>query len=110
MDNRIGAMKKARISLEAPTKVSDNMGGYVSTYTVVPGGSNIPAQAWTTSSTEAASGDYITSVRVQKFKIWYRPVLKTNWRVRWNNRYFSITAADPDDRNRFLFLTCKEVA
>ena len=100
----------AKVDLQSPMKIPDGLGGYISSYATVPGGSNIPAQAWTTASTEAASGDYITSVRVQKFKIWYRPVLKTNWRVKWGTRYFSITAADPDDRNRFLFLTCKEVA
>lgn len=108
MDNRIGAMT-ARIDLQCPTKVSDGMGSYISTYVTVPGGSNIPAQAWTTSSTETATGDYITSVRVQKFRIWNR-LLKTSWRVKWGTRFFSVTSADPDDKNRFLYLTCKEVA
>jgi len=109
MNSRIGDMV-ARISLEAPTKVSDGMGGFVSTYTTVPGGSNIPAQAWTTSSTEVTTGDAINVIRVQKFKIWYRTVLKGSWRVKWGQRYFSITAADPDDKNLFIYLTCKEVA
>jgi len=109
MSSRIGDMR-ARISLLAPSKVLDAMGSPVSTYSVVPGGSNIPAQAWTTSSTETTTGDYINVVRVQKFRIWYRPVLKTNWILSWGVRKFSITAADPDDKNQFLFLTCKEVA
>jgi head-tail adaptor len=109
MDNRIGAMT-VRILLEAPAKTPDGMGGTVSVFSVVPGGSNIPAQAWTTSSTEAATGEYISVVRVQKFKIWFRTVLKGNWRVKWGTRIFSITAIDPDDRNRFIYLTCKEVA
>lgn len=109
MNSRVGDMNK-RISLEAPTKVSDSMGGYISTYSVVPGGSNIPAQAWTTSSTEVTTGDAINVIRVQKFKIWYRTVLKGSWRVRWGIRLFSITAVDPDEKNMFIFLTCKEVA
>jgi len=109
MDNRIGAMNK-RIDLQAATKTPDGLGGTISAWTTVPGGSNIPAQAWTTSSTEAETGDYINVVRVQKFKIWYRTVLKTAWRVKWGVRYFSITAADPDEKNQFIFLTCKEVA
>ena len=109
MSKRIGDLT-SRITLEAPTKIPDSMGGTIQSWSAVPGGSNIPAQAWTTSSTETTTGDYLSSVRVQKFKIWYRTVLKANWRVKWGLRYFSITAADPDDKNLFIFLTCKEVA
>lgn len=109
MSKRIGDLT-IRIDLQAPTKVLDSMGSPVSTYTTVPGGSNIPAQQWTTSSTETTTSDYIASVRVQKFRIWYRTVIKTSWRVKWGTRFFSITAADPDEKNMFIYLTCKEVA
>ena len=109
MSSRVGDMR-ARITLEAPTKTPDGMGGTISSFTAVPGSSNMPAQAWTTSSTETTTGDYINVVRVQKFRIWYRTVMKGNWRVKWGVRYFSITAADPDEKNMFLYLTCKEVA
>jgi SPP1 family predicted phage head-tail adaptor len=109
MSNRVGDMNK-RITLEAPVKIPDGMGGFSSTFAAVPKGSNIPAQAWTTSSTEVTTGDAINVIRVQKFKIWYRTVLKGSWRVKWGTRIFSITAADPDDKNLFIYLTCKEVA
>lgn len=103
MDNRIGAMR-ARIDLQAPTKVGD-----VTTYvSVLPTGTTIAAQAWTVSSMEGIVGNALTLTRVQKFKIRYRSVLKSAWRVQWGLRYFNITGIDPDDKKVWIFLTCKE--
>lgn len=102
MDNRIGAMR-ARIDLQAPTKIGD-----VTTYVTVDKGASLPAQAWSISSVEGIVGSALSLTRVQKFKIRYRSVLKSSWRVRWGLRNFNITGIDADEKNTFIFLTCKE--
>jgi SPP1 family predicted phage head-tail adaptor len=68
------------------------------------------AKAWTVSSSEGTAGMQQTMIRVQKFCIRYRSVLRPSWRLLWRGRYFAITGNDPDERREFIYLTCKEVA
>ena len=102
----IGELKK-RITLQYSTRVSDSMGGFVLTYVDA---ATVWASTWTTSSGEQVEGMQPNLVRVQKFKIRFRSVLKSSWRIKFGERYFNITGIDPDEKNEFLFLTCKEAA
>jgi SPP1 family predicted phage head-tail adaptor len=79
------------------------MGGKITAWADV---ATVWAKAWTVSSNEQAG----TLLRVQKFKIRFRSVLKSAWRVKYGDRYFNITGIDPDENNEFIFLTCKEAA
>jgi SPP1 family predicted phage head-tail adaptor len=100
----IGEMRE-RIILQYPSKVSDSMGGFTVTWTDY---ATVFAKAWSTESAEAQAAKQTSLIRVQKFKIRYRSVLKSSWRIKWGVRYFNITAIDPDAKKEFLFLTCKE--
>ena len=101
---RSGELNKY-ITIQHPTKASDGMGGFTETWTDA---ASVWAKAWTVSSVEGPAGMQMTMIRIQKFKIRYRSVFKPDWRIKWGNRYFAITGIDPDDKNDFLYLTCKE--
>lgn len=96
-----------RITLQYKTKVPNNRGGFVSTWADF---STVWAKTWTVSSSEGDSGGQVVLSRTRKFKIQYRNVLKSEWRVSYKGKYYDITAIDPDENNEFVFLTCKEAA
>ena len=97
--------KKPRITFQYPTKISDGMGGFTVTWVDA---ATVWASAWTVSSTEATAAMQTSMVRVQKFCIRFRSVLRPSWRIKYGDRYFNITGIDPDEKNRFLYLTVKE--
>lgn len=102
---RVGEMTE-RITLQQQTRTGDGMGGQVVTWADV---ATIWAKAWTVSSSESMAAGQTTMIRMQKFGIRYRSVLRPAWRIRWQGRYFAITGVDPDGRE-WIYLTCKEVA
>jgi SPP1 family predicted phage head-tail adaptor len=102
----IGEMRE-KIVLQYATKVADTLGGFTSTWTDY---ATVFAKAWTVSSNEETQAKQQSLIRIQKFKIRYRSVVKTSWRIKWGIRYFNITSIDPDEKREFLFLTCKEAS
>lgn len=94
-----------RISLQYPTKTPDGMGNFDVSWTDA---CTVWAKAWTVSSSEGTAGMQTTLTRIQKFCIRFRSVLKGSWRVKYGDRYFSITSIDPDENNEYIYLTCKE--
>jgi len=102
----IGELNR-QITLQYKTKVSDGMGGATVTWN---NAATVWAKAWTVSSNERSQSMQNALVRVQKFKIRYRNVLKSSWRVKWGTRYFNIVGIDPDQKNEFMYLTCEEVS
>lgn len=107
---RIGDLDK-RITLQAPTLAPDSMGGFTTTYVDI---TTVWAKAWTVSSSDQQQGGQAGLIRVQKFCIRFRTVLKSAWRIRWDSvsgtRYFAITGIDPDGKNEWIYLTCKETS
>ena len=99
-----GTLNK-RITIQAPTKVSDGMGGFTETWTDV---ATVWAKKWTVSSSELTADMQVNMVRVQKFCICYRSVLLPSWRIKYGTTYYNITGIDPDEKNEFIYLTCKE--
>ena len=95
-----------RVTIQQQTKVADGYSGFVATWIDV---ASIWARAWSTSSVESTSDMQTNLIRTQKFKIRFRKLLRASWRIKWGERYFNITAVDPDEKNEFIFLTCKEV-
>jgi len=106
MSSKSGDLNK-RITLQYITRVSNDRGGFVDTYVDA---ATVWAKAWTVSSAEGLAGMQMTMIRIQKFKIRYRSVMKPWWRVKWGTRNFNIKGTDPDEKNEFLYLTCEEAA
>lgn len=102
----IGELRE-RITLQYSTRADDPAGGTNKTWV---DHATVWAKAWTTSSGETTEAKQNSLIRIQKFKIRYRSVLRGDWRIKWGNRYFAIHAIDPDDKREFIFLTCKENA
>ena len=102
----IGELRE-RITLQYPVLTSDPAGGSTQSWTDY---ATVWAKAWSTDSAEAQAAKQTSLIRIQKFKIRFRNVLKSSWRIKWGVRYFNITAIDPDPKKEFLFVTCKENA
>lgn len=104
----IGDLNK-RIVIQAPTKVSDGMGGFMNTYIAVA--SNVAAAIWPVSANDTIQANATVMVVTHRIRIRYRSVLKTSWRVSWAGRYFTIVSIiDPSMDHKFLDLLCKEAA
>ena len=104
----IGDLNK-RIILQAPTKVSDGMGGTVNTFSTVA--SSVAAAIWPVSASDQIQAQATVLVVTHRIRIRYRSVLKTSWRVSWGGRYFTIVSIiDPNTDHKFLDLLCKEAA
>lgn len=103
----VGELRE-RITLQYSTKTSSGMGaGDVKTWADY---ATVWAKAWSTDSAEAQAAKQTSLIRVQKFKIRFRNIIKSDWRIKWGIRHFNITAIDPDAKKEFIFLTCKEAA
>ncbi len=98
-----------RVDLQAPTRVSDGMGGFTNSFTAVA--SSIPAAIWPVSANDVIQANATVMVVTHRIRIRYRSVLKTSWRVSWGGRYFTIVSIiDPNMKHEFLDLLCKEAA
>lgn len=103
----IGDLKK-RVTLQAPTKVSDSMGGFVNSYSDM---ATVYAAIWPVSAADQIQAQATVLVVSHRIRIRYRSVLKTSWRVSWGGRYFTIVSIiDPNMEHKYLDLMCKEAA
>jgi len=92
-----------RITLQYSTIASDSMGKVTTTWN---DHATVWAKHWTVSSNENDTG----LARIDKFKIRFRKLMRGSWRLCWRDQYYNVTASDPDDRRKFIFLTTKEMA
>ena len=106
MASEIGELNK-RIILQYATKVSDSMGSFTETWV---NAATVWAKAWTVSSAEQTNDMQTSMIRVQKFCIRYRSVLRPSWRVKYGTAYYNIISIDPDEKNAFIYLTVEEAA
>ena len=106
MKTRIGDLNKI-IDIQAPTRVSDGMGGFTVSYTTKY--SDIYAAIRTLKSSEQTQADQTTMTVTHKIQVRYKNVMRAGWRVKFGDRYFNIAGIDPDKKNEYLFLLCKEV-
>lgn len=98
-----------RITIQAPTKVSDGMGGFTNSYTAVA--SSIPAAIWPVSANDQIQANATVMVVSHRIRIRYRSVLKTSWRIKFGNRYFTIVSITcPNEAREFIDIMCKEAA
>jgi len=102
---RIGDLNK-RVEIQAPTKVSDGMGGFVTGYSTL---ATVFCAVWPVSAADTIVANATTMVVTHRLRIRYRSVLKTSYRIKFGTRYFSIVSIiDPNTDHKFLDLLVKE--
>ena len=97
------------ISFQRPRKVSNGMGGFVSTWedaTTDP----IWARILPISAKESRLSDKETMTVSHTAFIRYRRDIRPSWRMKYKNRYFAITGmANPQEDGEWLDFNLKEV-
>jgi SPP1 family predicted phage head-tail adaptor len=102
----IGDLNK-RIQIQAPSKISDGMGGFDETFSTI---ATVFASLWPISAREQVQSMQEVMTISHRIRIRYRSVLRPDWRVKFGNRYFSIVSIiNPNEKNELLDLMCKEV-
>jgi SPP1 family predicted phage head-tail adaptor len=104
---RIGELNK-RIEIQIPSKVSDGMGGWISTFTTWK---TVDAAIWDATSNERNQASSTNLVITHRIRIRYKQGLKASYRIKFGLRYFNITSlVNPNEANRWLDIYAKEVA
>lgn len=105
---RIGDLNK-RLELQKKTQVADGVGGYTDTYTTE---CTVWGALWPISSKEQVQAGQMAGEVTHRVRIRYRRVVRSDWRVKYGNRYFAITGPpiNMDEANKMLEFICKEVA
>ena len=101
----IGELDKY-IVLQYSTRVGDDMGGFTLSWTDA---ASVWAKKWTVSSNEQPQEERVEMARITKFKIRFRYAIKPYWRIKYGDVYYNITGIDPDDKNKFLYVTTEMV-
>ena len=97
-----------RIEIQATTKVSDGMGGFANTFITL---ATVWAAIWPTSANEITAANATSMVVSHRIRIRYRSVLKSSYRIKFGNRYFSIVGITcPNEGREWLDVMCKEAA
>jgi len=104
---RIGDLNK-RVEIQAPTKIPDDMGGFVISYSTLD---TIFCAIWPTSAAEITAANAVSMVITHRLRMRYRSVMKASFRIKFGNRYFAIVSIlNPNEANEFLDIMCKEAA
>jgi SPP1 family predicted phage head-tail adaptor len=102
----IGALSK-RIDIQAPTKVSDLMGGFVVSWSTLA--TSIPAALWPVSASEQVKAMGMDVTISHRIKMRYRANMRPSFRIRYGNRYFNIVSIiNVGEQNKELDVLCKE--
>jgi SPP1 family predicted phage head-tail adaptor len=97
-----------RVTLQYQTKVSDGMGGFVTSFVDA---CTVWAALWPTSANEITAANATVMVVSHRIRIRYRSVLKASWRIKYGNRYFNIVSIiNQNETNEFLDIMAKESA
>ena len=105
---RAGSLNKT-ISIEAPTKAPDGMGGTTNSWKVIS--TDIPAAIWPTSATEQIKSMGAVMTISHRIRIRYRKDIKPNWRLKYKDSYYNIISIiNPDMGNKILDILAKEAA
>lgn len=101
----IGSLNK-RITIQAPTKTSDSMGGFTIVWTDID---TVFAAIWPVSAKERIQNSAVTTTITHRIRIRYRRVFRSGWRIFYNGRYFNIVSiVDPNEAHEWLDILCEE--
>lgn len=104
---KIGDINK-RVTLQRKTRVADGMGGFTESWA---DGATVFAAIWPTSARELIQANSTAMVVSHRIRIRYRRDVKGSYRVKFGNRYFAIVSIiNPEEKNEWLDLMCKEAA
>jgi len=104
----IGDLNKL-VSIIGTTRISDGMGGFTQTDSTIA--SEIWAAIWPVNASEQVQAMSTTMTISHRIRIRYRSVLRSSWRIKFGLRYFNIVSIiNPNERNEYLEMMCKEVA
>jgi len=103
----IGALNK-RITIEAPTKASDGMGGFTVTWSEIA--ADVAAAIWPVSANEQIKAMGAVMTMTHRIRIRYRSDIRSSWRLKYKNDYFDIVSiVNPNMANRALDIMVKAV-
>jgi SPP1 family predicted phage head-tail adaptor len=101
----IGDLNK-RITIQAPTKASDGMGGFTVTWSDI---GTVYGAVWPVSAKERIQNSAISTTISHRIRIRYRRVFRTGWRILYRGRYFNIVSIiDPNEAHEWLDILCEE--
>ena len=105
---QIGSLNKL-ISIIGTTRVSDGMGSFTLTDSTIA--SNVFAAIWPITGSEQIQSMQTDMVISHRIRIRYRGVFRPDWRIKFGNRYFNVVSiTNPNERNEWLDVYCKEAA
>lgn len=97
-----------RITIQNVTRIPDGMGGFTTTVYDV---ATIWAAIWPTSASEITAANATSMVVSHRIRIRWRSVMKASWRIKFENRFFSIVGITcPNEGREWLDVMCKEAA
>lgn len=103
----IGELNK-RVTLQYPTVAKDSLGTPVTTWNDA---ATVWAAIWPVSANEIVKNNASVMIITHRIRIRFRSVLKSSWRIKFGNRYFSIVSIiNPNEAREYLDIMCKEAA
>lgn len=105
---QVGALNK-RVTIQYPTRTPDGMGGFSESWV---DHATVWAAIWPTTATERLKADQVSGEITHRIRIRYRRGIRTSWRIKFGSRYFNISGPpiNPNEKNEYLDLMCKEAA
>jgi SPP1 family predicted phage head-tail adaptor len=104
-----GALRH-RLQMEAITKISDGLGGFINGYTTI---CTVYGSVWGVKGETQLEGGRATAAVTHTIRIRYRRIFKTSWRIKdlFSGRYYSIVTMPRDigDEHKWLEFSAKEV-
>jgi SPP1 family predicted phage head-tail adaptor len=99
-----------RLQVEAITKVSDGLGGFVNLYVTI---FICDGSVWGVKGETQLEGGRLTAAVTHKIRIRYRRIFKSSWRIKdlFSGKYYSIMTAPIDlgDEHKWLEFLVKEL-
>jgi len=105
----IGAMRD-RITLEAPTQTSDDIGGQTATWSskgTIFAYVNSTGKGGNDRSLSGGNIDYSTQVEIT-FALFDAVTIQRTWRVTWNGTIYTIKSLVKDDIDNLVYLICEK--
>ena len=105
---QIGDLNK-RITFQSSTKTADGMGGFSVVWAAIPDPATVWAGIWPVSASEQIQANATTMTISHRIRIRYQSGIKGSYRIKFGTRYFAIVSIiNPNERNEWLDLICKE--
>ena len=103
---RAGDLNK-RVTIQVPTKAADGMGSFTITWSDL---ATVWAAIWPKGAKEVVQSMQTSMEVSHRIRVRFRRPFRPDWRLKFGDRYFNIVSViNPNERNEWLDLMCKEV-